>query len=235
MPDNNQRQKMIMSYYPMVRKIAYRMAKSFPSHVEVEDLINIGLVGLIEAVDRFHPERTPSFATYARIRVQGAILDEMRYNDWVPRSVRDRASQIAAAKQELQKKLGRTASLKEIADFIGISEAEAQRMYQKSDIRIVLSFEEGSDAEQRLGDIIPGQSPSPLENVKQSEEELILKELINKLPAREQQIVTMYYYKDLTFKEIAQLLGVTESRISQIHNNIKKKVRMIAEKQKLSL
>ena len=104
MSDKNQRQKMIMSYYPMVRKIAHRMAKNFPSHVEVDDLINIGLVGLIEAVDRFHPERTPSFSTYARIRVQGAILDEMRYNDWVPRSVRDRASQISTAKNELQQK-----------------------------------------------------------------------------------------------------------------------------------
>ena len=109
------RDKLIMQYYPMVRRVSFRMVRRLPRHVDVEDLVNIGMLGLIDAVDRFEPGRAQSFSAYARIRVQGAIVDEMRKNDWVPRSVRDRAGRLDRARQELKLQLNHEPTAEQLA------------------------------------------------------------------------------------------------------------------------
>ncbi|MEC7983815.1 MAG: FliA/WhiG family RNA polymerase sigma factor [Myxococcota bacterium] len=224
--NNAERQKLILDYYPLVRQIAFRMAKRFPSHIDVEDLIHIGTLGLIEAIDRYQPDKVPSFSTYARSRIQGSILDEMRQHDWVPRSVRDRSNKISLAQKELKRRLNRVPEPTEVAEFLGVSVERYREMQRKSDIRVVLSMEEGADEDYRLGDTIADKSQGdPLSSTLAFEEAEQLKKHLGLLPPREQQIITMYYFKELTFKEIAKILGLTESRISQLHTSIKNKLK----------
>ena len=226
--DNKKRQQLILDYYPLVRKIAFRMAKRFPSHIEVDDLIHIGTLGLIEAIDRYQPDRVPSFSTYARIRIQGSILDEMRQHDWVPRSVRDRSNKISQAQKELKRRFNRAPTPIEVAEFIGVSIERYREMQKKSDIRVVLSMEEGAEESYRLGDTIADKGQAdPLSSTLAVEEAKLLKEHLRLLPPREQQIIKMYYFKELTFKEIAKTLGLTESRISQLHTTIKNKLKQL--------
>ena len=117
----DQRQATILKYYPLVRKIAFRISSGLPKHVDVEDLIHIGIVGLIEAIDRYNPEHSPSFSAYAQIRIQGSILDNLRQQDWVPRSVRDRSKKIERARHELQGRLSRRPNSDEIAQHLFMS------------------------------------------------------------------------------------------------------------------
>jgi RNA polymerase sigma factor for flagellar operon FliA len=196
--------------------------KRLPSYIDLDDLIHIGTLGLIEAIDRFNPEKIPSFNAYARMRIQGAIYDQLRQHDWVPRSVRDRAKQIRQAKLELTKSLRRKPDESEIAVSLGVSLERYQTMLKRSDIRHVLSMEEGAEDNQRIGDLIADEKADPLKHTLMIEQEEILHAIIETLPEREQQIITMYYFKEKTFKEISQGLGLTESRISQIHTEIKK-------------
>ena len=131
------RDALIVRYLPMVRKVAYRMASRYPSCVHVDDLISIGMTGLIEAVDRFQHDRSASFGAYARIRVQGAILDEARKNDWVPRSVRDRVDRIRSVRDELAADLGRAATEREVARTLGVTEERLREWVEVSTIRSV--------------------------------------------------------------------------------------------------
>jgi RNA polymerase sigma factor FliA len=225
MSTSTDRHEIIMEYYPMVKRIALRLASNFPSHVDAEDLTHIGMVGLIEAIDKYNPERAPSFSTYARIRVQGAILDEMRKSDWVPRSVRDRISRIQSAAEELKIRLKRAPTESEVAVHMDLTPEQFRKLRSKADIRTVLSMEEGILEDRRLGDLIPSQNEGPQEETIRSEEKEMLKKAVLRLPHREQEIVHMYYYRELTFKEIASVLHVTESRISQIHSGIKQKLK----------
>lgn len=217
-----ERQQLILDYYPLVQQIAKRVIKRLPSYVDLDDLIHIGTLGLIEAIDRFSPTKTPSFQSYARMRIQGAIYDQLRVHDWVPRSVRDRAKLLRQAKAELTKKLGRTPDDSEIAESLGVTLERYQTMQQRADIQKVLSMEEGAEEHQRLGDIIPDIGADPLNKALNTERKNLIHSVINSLPEREQQIVSMYYFNDKTFKDIAQTLGLTESRISQLHSHIKK-------------
>lgn len=217
----NERQQLILQYYPLVRQIAARVIKRLPSYIDLDDLIHIGTLGLIEAIDRFPTTNTPSFNTYARMRIQGAIYDQLRQHDWVPRSVRDRAKQIRQAQQELNKRLGRRPEDSEVAELLGVSLPRYQTMLKRANVRSVVSMEEGGDENQRIGDLIETKDDDPLKQTLATEQEKILHQHIESLSEREQQIIYMYYFKEKTFKEIAEILGLTESRISQIHSEIK--------------
>ena len=219
------RQQLILDYYPLVRQIALKVIKRLPAHIELDDLIHIGTMGLIEAIDKYSPTKTPSFNAYARMRIQGSIYDAMRQHDWVPRSVRDRAKLLKQSEEELQRKLKRKPAASEIAEHLGVSLARYQQMQKRSSIQSVLSMETGTEENQRLGDIIEDQTLDPLEVALNSEKKKYIKELIESLPLREQQIITLYYFKDHTFKDIAQSLGLTESRISQLHSELKHMLR----------
>ncbi len=221
----SKRDSLIMQHYPMVRRIAYRMARRLPRYVDVEDLVNIGMIGLIDAVDRFEPTRATSFSAYARIRVQGAIVDEMRKNDWVPRSVRDRAERLNNAHLELKKSLGREPRQGEIASYLNVTTARLQELIRTADVRVLVSMEDGNEDDGTIGDTLSAEDECLNTEITRRLFDEKVRELIDELPEREQMIVEMYYYRELTFKEIARVLGVTESRVSQLHSRMKKRVR----------
>lgn len=221
----NERDTLIMEHYAMVRRIAYRMARRLPRYVDVEDLVNIGMIGLIDAVDRYEPTRASSFSAYARIRVQGAIVDEMRKNDWVPRSVRDRAARINRARQDLLSDLGRDPTHDELAERLGVSAERLEELLQTADVRVLVSMEDGNDSEGTIGDTISDEDQDLNDEITRRLFGEKIRDVLHTLPEREQLIVEMYYYRDLTFKEIARVLGVTESRVSQLHSRLKRRVR----------
>ena len=218
------RQQLVLEYYPLVRKIAAKMALSYPKHVEVDDLIQVGVLGLMEAIDRYQPERYPSFGAYARIRIQGAILDNRRAQDWTPRSVRDRVALIQQTKTNLHKKLNRHATTAEQAQFLGISDKQFQRMYRNSEVKTVLSMEHGAEDCGRLGDIIPSQAAGPDEELARVEARAAIAQCISTLAEREQKIINLHYFQGVSFNQISKSFGVSEARISQIHSKIKSKM-----------
>ncbi len=221
--DHSRREALILGHYPMVRQVAYRMARRFPRCVDVDDLINIGMIGLIDAVDRFEDTRSGSFGAYARIRVQGAIVDEMRKNDWVPRSVRDRAAMLKRGREALADELGRPPTQRELAEHLGVDLARLKALLETADIRVLVSTEEREDDNATLGDSLGTDSAErDLERMFLASK---VRESVGQLRERDQQIVEMYYYHGRTFKDISEVLGVTESRVSQLHSAIKRRIR----------
>ena len=218
------RDALIVRYLPMVRKVAYRMASRYPSCVHVDDLISIGMTGLIEAVDRFQHDRSASFGAYARIRVQGAILDEARKNDWVPRSVRDRVDRIRSVRDELAADLGRAATEREVAKTLGVTEERLREWVEVSTIRSVVSLDDGMEDDHSISDILASPDDTPDEDLRKARLAEAIRECLGTLTQRERRVVELYYYRDLNFKEIGEILGVTESRVSQIHTRMKEKL-----------
>ena len=219
------RDDLILAHYPMVRQVAYRMVSRFPSCVEADDLITIGTLGLIDAVDKFEHDRSVSFGAYARIRVQGAILDELRKQDWVPRSVRSRHHEIRAAKEGLTEDLGRAPSHEELAQALGMTSSRLHEVLRNSTVRTLVSTEERQgESEERVIDTLVSQLPTPQDAATRGRVAEMVAEALSTLPDRERQIVDLYYFKDLTFKEIGEVMGVTESRISQLHTRMKNRL-----------
>lgn len=223
------RDALIQKYIPMVRKVAFRLASRLPSCVDVEDLVNMGMLGLIDAVDRFQEDRSISFGGYARIRVQGAIVDEMRKADWVPRSVRDRGDRILEAKASLQKSLGRAPTEAEVAQNLGVTEERLRELNQGSTIHNVVSIADGMDEDHSVGDAIPSPDETPSEIAEAADMRNRVRMAVGGLPERDRMIVELYYFREVGFKEIGQLLGVTESRVSQLHTRIMKNLRPMLE------
>ncbi|MED5370304.1 MAG: RNA polymerase sigma factor FliA [Myxococcota bacterium] len=219
------REELILAHYPMVRKVAYRMVSRFPSCVEAEDLVTIGTLGLIDAVDRFEETRSISFSAYARIRVQGAILDELRKEDWIPRSVRNRHHKIQATRDDLREKLGRDPSHSELAAAMEVTTERLSEMIQNSTLRSLVSMEDSTGAgEEPIHSTLQSDDESPWDEAVQHDVSARVREALQSLPDRERQIVDLYYYRDLSFKEIGELLGVTESRISQLHSRLRNRL-----------
>ncbi len=223
--DPQARTELLTRHIGMVRRVAFRMASRYPSCVDVEDLVNMGMLGLIDAVDRFEEDRSISFTAYARIRVKGAIVDEMRRTDWVPRSVRDRGDRLRQAREQLAKDLGRTPTEPELARQLGVSEERLRELADHSLIHNVVSMEEGAEDEHTLGDAIPGDTDAPDVEFEASDFRQAVRSAIGSLPERDRMIVEMYYFREIGFKEIGQMLGVTESRVSQLHTRIMERLR----------
>jgi RNA polymerase sigma factor for flagellar operon FliA len=222
---NKDRNELILEYYPMVRRVAYRMARRYPRSVDADDLVHIGMLGLIDAVDRYEGDRTESFSAYARIRIQGAIVDEMRKADWVPRSVRDRANAIRRAKDALTEELGKEPTQSQIAQRLGVDEGRLQELMKTADIRVLVSTEEGGDDDSTVGSTLADPGLEVDEIVAKRHQSEQVRAVLASLPDRERLIVELYYYRDRSFKEIAETLGVTESRVSQLHTRMKKRFR----------
>lgn len=220
-----EREQLILSHYPMVRRVAFRMVSRYPSSIEADDLITIGTLGLIDAVDKFESGRSVSFSAYARIRVQGAILDELRKADWVPRSVRNRFSKLQEAKKSLFEELGREPSEDELAAHMDVSVERLREIKARATVRTVVSMEESKDDDKNsIGNTLPSPEPTPLEAATREHLRGVVRSKVSDLPERERQIVDMYYFQELTFREIGQILGITESRISQLHSRLKSRL-----------
>jgi len=219
------RDEMILAHYPMIRKVAYQMVSRFPSCVEAEDLITIGTLGLIDAVDRFEETRAISFSAYARIRVQGAILDELRKEDWIPRSVRNRNQNILRTKDSLRETLGREPEHHELATALEVSPERLSEMIRSSILRNVVSLDHSTGAgDEPIHNILPSPNDTPWQAAAQADAKQRVKDALASLPDREKQIVDLYYYQDLSFKEIGKVLGVTESRVSQLHSRVRNRL-----------
>jgi RNA polymerase sigma factor for flagellar operon FliA len=219
------RNALILKYYPMVRRVAYRIVSRLPTCVDVDDLVNIGMLGLIEAIDRFDNQRDASFGAYVRIRVQGAILDELRKNDWVPRSVRDRSDKLAYTREALQARLQRAPTESEVAAELGVTEERLREIQDDSTVVSLVSTEEEVDDDVKLSETMPSGDADPEDETDSAWMRYHVREALFDLPARERMIVEMYYFRDMSCKEIGDTLGVTESRISQIHSRVKDRLK----------
>ncbi len=217
------RDQLIVLYSPLVKYVAARVAVGLPQHVDGSDLVSYGIIGLIDAIDRFSPDRQVKFETYAIPRIRGAIIDELRAIDWVPRSVRAKARAVEQAYASLEATLLRTPTDAEVAAELGMSEPDLQDILRQISFVGVAALDEvfmvGGDRTDRttLGDTIPDATAGPVALFEDKESKEILAQAIMQLGERERTVLSLYYYEGLTLAEIGEILGVTESRVCQIH------------------
>jgi RNA polymerase sigma factor for flagellar operon FliA len=217
------RERLILHYAPLVKYVASRVATGLPASVEQADLVSYGVFGLIDALQKFEPGRGNKFETYAIPRIKGAIIDELRAMDWVPRSIRFKAREIEKAHSDLEAMLKRQPSEAEMAERLGISRSELHDVVSQISFVSVLALDElvsvGADRGEQVSliDTLADKHLDPTSGVESQETRGLLAAAINSLSEREKIVVTLYYFEGLTLAEIGEILGVTESRVCQIH------------------
>ena len=213
----------IRQYAPLVKYVAGKVAIGMPHNVEFDDLVGFGVFGLFDAIEKFDPEKHVKFKTYAVTRIRGAIYDELRSIDWVPRSVRQKTREIEETVHSLEANLGRAATDSEIAAKMGISIEDLNKSIHKISASSILSLNdlwytgEDNDKVSIVDSIESPQSLNPDIIVEKDEIKKVIVQAISELPDKEKKVLVLYYYEDLTLKEIGKVLDVTESRISQLH------------------
>ncbi|WP_314177021.1 RNA polymerase sigma factor WhiG [Streptomyces winkii] len=222
--DERLREQLILHYSPLVKYVAGRVSVGLPPNVEQADFVSSGVFGLIDAIEKFDPERSIKFETYAITRIRGAMIDELRALDWIPRSVRQKARAVERAYASLESTLRRSPSESEVAAEMGIPLEELHGVFSQLSLANVVALEEllhvGGDGGDRLSlmdTLEDTAADNPVEVAEDRELRRLLARAVNTLPEREKTVVTLYYYEGLTLAEIGQVLGVTESRVSQIH------------------
>lgn len=222
--DSGARDVLILNYSPLVKYVAGRVAVGLPQNIDQADLISYGIFGLIDAIDKYDESRGIKFETYAIARIRGAIIDELRAIDWVPRSVRAKARQVEKAYSALENKLKRPPSDAEIAAEMGVTVEELTAIYTQLSTVSLIALDELMSVDGGQGDKLSlvetledTKTASPMEVFESEEMKGILTAAINRLPEREKVVVTLYYYEGLTLAQIGEVLGVTESRICQMH------------------
>ena len=218
------RERLVLAYAPLVKYVAGRMSSGLPAHVEESDLISYGLLGLISAIERFDPGREIRFETFAITRIKGSIIDELRSLDWVPRSVRAKAREIERTNAKLEHQLHRAPNDREMAEALGVSVEEFQESLVKISNSSVVALDELWTVSDASGDTVSLldtiQDPAavdPAHEMDLTDMRDRLADAIARLPEREKLVVALYYYENLTLREIGEVLGVTESRVSQLH------------------
>ncbi|HEY2180618.1 MAG TPA: RNA polymerase sigma factor WhiG [Solirubrobacteraceae bacterium] len=222
--DGKARERLVVAYSPLVKYVAGRTAAGLPPHVEEADLISYGLVGLISAIERFDLSRDIKFETYAIMRIKGAIIDELRSMDWVPRSVRARAREVERANAKLENALQRAPTDEEIAKELGITVDELNESLLAISHSSMVALDELWSVSDSSGDqvslmdtIEDPNAPDPARSLDVGDLKDRIADSIAKLPEREKLVIALYYYENLTLREIGEVLGVTESRVSQMH------------------
>ncbi len=228
--DGKLRDQLIMDYAPLIRFVAQRIAARLPSNIDIDDLISAGVIGLMDAIEKYDPSRDNKFKTYAEFRIRGAILDELRSQDWVPRSVRDKAKKIEKTYAELEQKLGRAVTDEELSNALGIQLDEYYDMVSKVKAVTLLSIDELSGPNQQdrkslLECLENVSSKNPFTQLKSKGVRDLLVKHIDELPEKQKLVLSLYYYEDLNLKEIGRILEVTESRVSQLHTQAVEKLR----------
>lgn len=219
------RNDLVMTYIYLVKNIVYRMLPIYKEYSNYDDLLSCGVLGLIDAIDKYVLKRDVRFEYYATMRIKGEIIDHMRKQDWAPSSLRRKIQSISAAYDELEKMYTRMPTDKEVADYLGMEEEKLQKIMEKAHMFNVMHFEEVINAEYSLANTIQDKGESSEEQLVNKEMKQLLGMMIDKLPEKERLVVTLYYYEELTLKEIANIMNVSESRISQIHSKVILKLR----------
>ncbi len=223
------REKIILEYAPLVKTVAGRLSMYLGHNVEYDDLVSYGIFGLIDAIDKFDTLKEVKFETYASLRIRGSILDQIRKMDWIPRTIRQKQKQIDAVIRKIETETGRSATDEEIAQGLGITGDEYVDWQSQMKITGLVSLneyiEQGSEISQDGGQHTAARFVSPEENVEKQELVRVLGEALELLTEKEKKVITLYYYEDLTLKEISNVLGVSESRISQLHTRALQKMR----------
>lgn len=221
--DKATRDALILRFSPMVKNIVLRMTARLPiDKTDKEALINVGILGLMDALDKFDPSRNVQFETYAKFRIKGAVLDELRAHDWVPRSVRDKNQKIEEAIHTLKKKLKRAPTEEEIALHLGITLDDYHKLITDGMPCTIISASdlapEYIDTHAEWDWLYTLDQGNPLEMLTHEETREVLKKAIHELPEKERLVLTLYYYEELTMKEIGEVLRITESRVCQLHS-----------------
>lgn len=223
------REKIILEYAPLVKVVAGRLSMYLGYNVEYEDLVSYGIFGLIDAIDKFDFLKDVKFETYASLRIRGAILDQIRKMDWIPRTIRQKQKKIDAVIRDIEAKYGRSATDEEVSAGLGITGEEYLDWQSQMKITNVVSLneflEQGSEVPNEAAQSRSSQFDSPEEVLERDELKKMLIESLELLTEKERKVIVLYYYEDLTLKEISNILGVSESRISQLHTRALQKMR----------
>jgi len=219
------RERLILHYLPLVKLVVGRMVPAMPKHLLTDELLSAGVMGLIDAIEKFDPGSGAKFETYASRRIYGAVQDELRKRDWAPRSLRRKARTIKSAYSSLEQKLGRSATSREVGEYLSMSAGEVDALMARAGQSSVLSLNamqwrnDDGESLEMLQTIRNEQTESPEEQMLAEERRQVLREGIGSLSQQEKMVVVLYYFEDLMLKEIGAILGVSESRVSQIHTS----------------
>ncbi len=225
------RDELIVQYLYLIKFVVGRIAGGLPNHIKLDDLYSSGVTGLIKAIEKYDNSRKAKFESYAILLIKGAIIDEMRELDWIPRSVHQKANQIAQVQQKLQQELGRDPTDEELSASIGVNEEELSDLLNRIRPAILIPLngemmtqdDENAPLAERIADT---KAPTSYQIADRNECAAILAEAIEALPEQERKVLTLYYYEEMMLKEIGKVLGVSESRISQIHTKAILKLRL---------
>ena len=223
------REKIILEYAPLVKLVAGRLSMYLGYNVEYDDLVSYGIFGLIDAIDKYDYAKEVKFETYASLRIRGAILDQIRKMDWIPRTIRQKQKRIDAVCKDIETRLGRGATDEEIASALGISDDEYLEWQSQMKITNVVSLneymEQGAEVPAEGNQFTTARFDSTEENIDKEELKKVLEESLEQLTDKEKKVILLYYYEDLTLKEISNVLEVSESRISQLHTRALQKMK----------
>ena len=219
----DEREREILRHLPLVHSVVERLSAHLPLSVDRDDLFHAGVIGLIDAIGRFDASRDNAFSTYAVLRIRGQIIDELRARDWVPRGARERARDYQRAVNDLNAKLGRLPDDRELATRLGVSEAELPALEHEAQLAVQVSLDAPAGADGSIGDSVAAPADDgidPARHLEREDRRAVLLRVLATLSEQERRVVKLYYFENLLMKEIAELLGVTESRICQIHGRI---------------
>jgi len=228
------RQELMVKYLGLVHYVVNKLFKTMPSNIDREDLVNIGVIGLSEALDRYDPHYGIKFETYAIPRIRGAIIDELRKQDWIPRSLRSKSNRIKKMVEELEQACRGNVTDKAIAGHLGISENEYHLWQSQLNSTAMISLDKPNpnfDDHNLYDAVEDSTSANPLDYIEEDETNTLLATMIKQLPEKSRLAVQLYYFEQLTFKEIGKILRVSESRISQIHSETIERLRRMIKKE----
>ncbi|WP_447977057.1 FliA/WhiG family RNA polymerase sigma factor [Candidatus Nitrospira bockiana] len=216
-----ERERLIREFAPVIKAIAHRLAFRLPAHLDVDDLVSVGIMGLMDAMTKYDPTREAKFKTYAEFRIRGAMLDEIRSMDWVPRSVHERVSLLERTHAALLNRLGRPPSEEELAEALKLSAGELAELMSRAQGAVMVSLDDlgvqETDGRKIVTMLADHDHPDPLALVVTENRRALLTAAIEQLPRKERLVLTLYYCEELTMKEIGRILNVTESRVCQLH------------------
>ncbi len=224
------RNQIIIDYAPLIKYIAQKLAARLPPNIDLDDLFSAGVIGLMDAIDKYEPSRDNKFKTYAEFRIRGAMLDELRSQDWVPRSVRESNKQEDKARLALEQKLGRPALEKEVAEHLDIPLLDYQERMGRTRVSLLSIDELGGasldDKKSLLECLENPNSKNPFTHLKNKNVRDLIIKTVEELPEKQKLVLSLYYYEDLNLKEIGRILDVTESRVSQLHTQAVQKMKL---------